>query len=187
MNAMIAGSTVNEKKSNSIVMYVWRGINLTMTVFFFLAAYVNMNDDDWYLWTPLYVFPGVLSLLLVIKPELAETKFWSSAMVIHFTLCCAYALYQIVLLLEAVGNRVENPLQHEEGREMGGLLILITWLGISRFTDIGRPSKSVSSKGYMSALLLMMVTLTILPLFVWSLCFISDWNKKLGHCSGMFK
>ena len=23
-------------------------------------------------------------------------------------------------------------------REMGGLLILITWLGISRFTDIGR-------------------------------------------------
>ena len=23
-------------------------------------------------------------------------------------------------------------------REMGGLLILITWLGVSRFTDIGR-------------------------------------------------
>lgn len=182
---MLEGS--DKKKTDTIAMLVWRGINLTMAVFFFLAAYVNLNDDDWYLWTPIYALPGLLCLPLVIKPELAENKFWSSTMVIHFTLCCAYALYQIVLLLEAVGSKVENPLQHEEGREMGGLLILITWLGVSRFTDIGRPSKSVSSKGYMSALLLMMVTLTILPLFIWSLCFISDWHTKLGHCTGMFR
>ena len=37
-------------------------------------------------------------------------------MVIHLAICCAYALYEIVALLAVLGSRIENPLQHEEGR-----------------------------------------------------------------------
>ncbi|KAL4239438.1 hypothetical protein ACF0H5_000253 [Mactra antiquata] len=169
------------------IMYVWRAINCVMTVFFLLAAYVNMNDPDWYIWGPIYLVPGLLSLAVTVQPTTVDSVMWSSSTVIHFTLCCAYTFYQIVLLMEAIGNKMENPLQHEAGREMGGLLIIITWLGISRFTNIGRPNAAVTSKGMMSALLLMSVTLTLLPLFLWSLCFISDWHTRIGHCSGMFK
>ncbi|XP_053391012.1 transmembrane protein 220-like isoform X2 [Mercenaria mercenaria] len=176
----------SEIKPKSEIMYVWQVVNVIMAAFFILAAIANMNDDDWYLWVPIYLLPGLLSASIVVKPSFAETKFYESSTVIFFTLCCAYALYQIVLLLEAIGNRLENPLQHEAGREMGGLLIIITWLGVCRFTNIGRPNAPVTSKGLMSALLLMTVTLTVLPLFLWSLCFVSDWHKRIGHCSGMF-
>lgn len=180
----VEGSSVVKPRSE--IMYVWRVINLIMAVFFLLAALANMNDYDWYLWVPIYILPGLLSAYVVFKPSAAESKYWNSAVVIHFTLCCAYGLYQIVLLLEIVSNKLQNPLQHEVGREMGGLLIIITWLGLCRFTNIGRPNAPVTNKGLMSALLLMTVTLTILPLFLWSICFVSDWHKRIGHCNGMF-
>ncbi|XP_060063453.1 transmembrane protein 220-like [Ylistrum balloti] len=166
---------------------VWQLINIIMTVFFCLAAYVNLNDDDWYVWVPGYTVPALLSLTAAFKPSIANTTVWGSLAVVDFTLSCAYAVYAVVITLEAVGHKVANPLQHEEGREMGGVFIIIAWLGIARFTNIGRPGASVTNKSLMNALLLMTVTLTLLPLFTWSLCFVSDWHTKLAHCNNMFK
>ena len=40
---MIEVSPDKEGKSRSEIMFVWRGINLTMTVFFLLATYVNVS------------------------------------------------------------------------------------------------------------------------------------------------
>ncbi|XP_076444998.1 transmembrane protein 220-like isoform X2 [Babylonia areolata] len=166
---------------------VWRGINLCMATFFLLATVVNINDDDWYLWVPVYAIPSVLCLVVAAYPSFMERKVWNWLCIIHFTLCLAYAIYQGALLAEALAGQVKNPLEHEEGREMGGLFIILTWLGISSFTNVGRPSAPASNRSLMTALLLMTVTLAVLPLFLWSLCFVSDWHTKIGHCSGMFK
>ncbi|KAK7112472.1 transmembrane protein 220-like [Littorina saxatilis] len=165
---------------------VWRGINLFMAVFFLLATIANVNDGDWYIWMPIYMIPALLGLVVAAKPQFIETRLWSSLSVIHFTLCLAYAIYQGAVLVETLAGQVKNPLQHEEGREMGGLFIILAWLGISRFTSLGRPNSPVSNRSMMSALLLMTVTLAVLPLLMWSLCFVSDWHTKLGHCNGMF-
>ncbi|WAQ95519.1 TM220-like protein [Mya arenaria] len=169
------------------IMYVWQAVNLVMAMFFSLAALANLNDDDWYLWMPLYVVPALFAVSVVARPQLADNTLWNSGLVVHLTLCCAYALYQVVLLLEALsGNFQQNPLGHEAGREMGGLIIIIAWLVMCRFTSIARPSGSISNRSLMSALLLMSVTLAVLPLFLWSLCFVSDWHTRIAHCSGMF-
>ncbi|KAL3875597.1 hypothetical protein ACJMK2_033564 [Sinanodonta woodiana] len=122
----------------SKVTLVWRIVCLLMTLFFFMAAFFNINDPDWYLWVPIYALPGLMSLPLVFKPELLERKVWTYFSVIHLTLCCAYCLYTVVLVFEAINGQLTNPLKHEEGREMAGLLIVITWLAICRFTNIGR-------------------------------------------------
>ncbi|KAK3089500.1 hypothetical protein FSP39_004108 [Pinctada imbricata] len=164
---------------------IWRAMNAVMFTFFLLAGYVNLNDPDWYLWIPIYGVCALLCLPLIVKPEWSYSKIWNTVAVIHLTFCLSYAVYQVVLLMEAVSGRLENPLQHEEGREAGGLLIIITWLIIGRFTQIGRPVK-MSNKYMMNALLLMAVTLTFIPLLTWSLCFVGDWHKRLGHCKGMF-
>ncbi|KAK3575844.1 hypothetical protein CHS0354_008026 [Potamilus streckersoni] len=170
----------------SKVTLVWRFVCLLMTLFFFMAALFNINDSDWYLWVPIYGVPWLVSLPLVIKPELLETKVWTYISVIHLTLCCAYCLYTVVLVFEAINGQLTNPLKHEEGREMAGLLIVIAWLTICRFTNIGRPGDIVSNKTMMSALLVMTITLAVLPLFIWSLCLVSDWHTRLGHCKDMF-
>lgn len=173
-------------QTQSKVTLVWRVVCLLMTLFFFMAAFFNINDSDWYLWVPIYALPGLMSLPLVFKPELLETKVWTYISVIHLTLCCAYCLYTVVLVFEAINGQLTNPLKHEEGREMAGLLIVIAWLAICRFTSMGRPGVIVSSKSMMSALLVMTITLAVLPLFIWSLCLVSDWHTRLGHCKDMF-
>ncbi|XP_071106840.1 transmembrane protein 220-like [Haliotis cracherodii] len=167
--------------------HVWRAINIFMLLFFSLAAFYNLNDSDWYLWVPIYVIPAVLCLPIIAKPSLSENKIVGWMSVVHFTLCLAYSGYQIITMIQVISGRIENPLQHEEGREMGGLLIIIAWLGICRFTSLGRPHTTAMNRSLMNALVLMSVTLAVLPLFTWALCFVGDWHQKLGHCNGMFR
>ncbi|KAH3799773.1 transmembrane protein 220-like [Dreissena polymorpha] len=175
------------KKSKPGMMYVWQAVNLVMALFFGLAAFANSNDGDWYIWCPIYTIPVLLSISIVIWPQLNENKIWNTVSVFHLLACSLYAVYQIFVLLSDLGGKIENPLQHETGREMGGLLIIIAWLGLSRFSSIARPGAGMSNKGLMGALLLLVLTLTVMPLFLWSICFISDWHTRLGHCNGMFK
>ncbi|XP_048763045.1 transmembrane protein 220-like isoform X1 [Ostrea edulis] len=164
---------------------VWRIINLVLGVFFTLAGLVNLNDGDWYLWVPVYGVSALLCLPLVLKPQWSVSKIWNTVVTILFTLCLTYAVYQVVLLFEAIKGEMQNPLEKEEGREMGGLLIIIAWTSVARFTTIGRPVHA-SNKQMMNALLLITVTLTFIPLFTWSLCYVADWHTRLGHCNGMF-
>ncbi|XP_025096200.1 transmembrane protein 220-like isoform X2 [Pomacea canaliculata] len=179
-------STKN-KSVTSHWFLVWRGISLFMTVFFLLASAVNINDGDWYIWVPIYLIPAVLASAIVIRPDVHENRVWSTLAVIHFAFCLAYTVYQVVLLIEAITGELKNPLEHEEGREMAGLLIIMAWLGICRFTNLGRPDGAVSNRSLMNALLLLTVMLAVIPLGIWSLCFVHDWHTKLGHCKGMFQ
>ncbi len=77
---------------------------------------------------------------------------------------------------------INNPLIHEEGRELGGLLIILLWLFACRFTSIG---SSAPRAGYGKAPLLVTLVLGCLPLAVWGLCFVEGLGH-LGHCTDMF-
>ena len=48
--------------------------------------------------------------------SVVDTKIWGMVAVIQLTICLAYGVYQVVVLLEAVSGKLENPLQHEAGR-----------------------------------------------------------------------
>lgn len=167
-------------------MKVWRVINFTMAVFCFLAVLVNVNDDDWYLWIPIYIIPAILCTLIAWNPHLTGNKIWNSLCDMHIVLCIAYAVYQVTLLVAVLGGQMKNPLQYEEGREMGGLFIILAWIGLSRFSSIGRPDVLVTNTRLMNGLLWITVFLAIVPLSLWSLCYISDWHNQIGHCNGMF-
>ncbi|XP_041363078.1 transmembrane protein 220-like isoform X2 [Gigantopelta aegis] len=151
------------------------------------AALFNVNDEDWYLWVPIYGIPGFLATVLVFKPQaVSESGLWKKLSVMTLAFCLSYLLYQVVLLFQVIRGQIQNPLQHEEGREMAGLLIIITWLILFRFTNIGRQDVSPTNKNLMNVLLLLAGTLACVPIITWSLCFVADWHTKLGHCTGMF-
>lgn len=46
----------------------------------------------------------------------SENNVWNSLLVIKFTFCCMFAVYQMVQLMSDVGSTVQNPLVHETGR-----------------------------------------------------------------------
>ncbi|BFZ02832.1 hypothetical protein BsWGS_05871 [Bradybaena similaris] len=166
---------------------LWRVFNVIMCVFFSLAAYVNFNDDDWYIWVPIYTAPALLSVTAVIKPRFTESLSWRKLINIDIVVCFLYCLYQMFALIRKLSNNLENPLIHEEGREMGGLIIILAWTGIARCMS-SESSKSVtSSQGMTFVIFWTTVSLASIPLLVWSLCFIDDWHKYYGHCNNMFQ
>lgn len=163
---------------------IWRTINAIMTVFFLLAAYVNINDGDWYIWVPVYTVPGILSLISCIKPDSPNTALWSYSALAFLGICIALGVYIIISAVELKG--VNNPLKVEEGRELSGVLIMLTWIGMSRFTNIGRPGGSVNNNVLRNSLLLIVCLLAIIPVTIWSLCF-HESGSGFGHCKGMFQ
>ncbi|XP_023930682.1 transmembrane protein 220 isoform X2 [Lingula anatina] len=161
----------------------WQAINVVAAVFFALAAYVQINDPDPYIWIPIYFIPTLLCLTIAIKPILVENTAWRNVCVIHMAICLTGTLYLTVTVLEMTLSTRVNPLQHEEGRELGGLILVMAWLAILRFSGIG----SKSGSGHMGALLLLTATLSFAPLVFWGLCFMGDWPQhSLSHCKGMF-
>ncbi|CAG5124912.1 unnamed protein product [Candidula unifasciata] len=166
----------------------WRVFNVVMCVFFSLAAYVNFNDDDWYIWVPIYTVPALLSASVAMKPSLAESTSWNKLVSIDFILCSLYSLYQLFALFKKMpSNNLENPLIHEEGREMGGLLVILAWAGIARYMSPERV-KGIESSQRAAVIIFWFITfLASIPLLLWSLCFIDDWHKDYGHCNGMFQ
>ncbi|XP_064618938.1 transmembrane protein 220-like [Lineus longissimus] len=163
---------------------IWRSINFIMVVFFLLAAFVNVNDPDWILWVPIYLVPAVFSISIVISPTLPDNEVWRMSCVLCLALNIAHAIYLSVLVLEVLSGRIENPIQHEEGRELAGTVIIIIWLSLCAFTSLGR---SKPGQGAMNMLLLMTGVFGTLPLFLWGLCFVSDWHTRIGHCKDMFR
>ncbi|XP_064616849.1 transmembrane protein 220-like [Liolophura sinensis] len=168
---------------NTKWLLIWRGVNAFMSLFFGLATAANVNDSDWYLWVPIYLVPTVLCLVLVINPIFSETNWWRYTALFHFILCLAYVVYLIVVVIEIIFGKKVNPLIHEEGREFFGLLIVMAWLAVCRFTPFG---KSTQMKGTKHALLLVISIIALLPLVMWSFCVVEDWGQKFGHCHGMF-
>ncbi|KAI0225336.1 hypothetical protein LSAT2_023824 [Lamellibrachia satsuma] len=143
----------------------------------------QINDPDPYIWIPVYLTAAVLTLSIVIKPDVTDSVYWKYASVIHMSICISGSMLLVATVIQLLAGHVANPMQHEEGRELGGTVSIVVWLAICRFTSFG---SSVPRKGSANALLIMTGMLGLLPLAVWTLCFIGGLHTKLGHCNGMF-
>ncbi|XP_005101631.1 transmembrane protein 220 [Aplysia californica] len=171
--------------AKGMAVMVWRIINSLMATFFFLAAMVNVNDGDWYIWVPLYGFPCGLCALAVLRPSITGHILFRLIAGTEFSLCLLYGIYQIYSLTTVISGVLENHLQHEEGRELGGLIIILAWTGLFMFSGFGS-SQPMSNSTMFAVFLWTTGTLAVLPLLTWSLCFVGDWHRKLAHCNNMF-
>ncbi|XP_014681630.1 PREDICTED: transmembrane protein 220-like [Priapulus caudatus] len=92
-----------------------------------------------------------------------------------------YLIYMTVLLLE---GKIANPLQHEEGREMGGVIIVIAWLVVC-YIKRAPPSGDIeaSFQREVGTLLLVTTIIGLAPLMFWALCLWPGVSDSMAHCA----
>lgn len=167
------------------VSFIWRGVNLLMATFMSLAAYVQINDPDPYIWVPVYLIPSVLSLAIVIKPSVVDSAIWRSVCLIHLSLSVVGAAYLLTVVLDLLTKETASFLVYEEAREFIGVIIVVVWLSIVRFSSVGCLSRSDANRALISASLAAACIVGAFPLVFWSLCFVGSLRDRLDHCSEM--
>lgn len=175
-----------EKYSNDLQYpFIWRAVNLVMAVFLLLAAYVQINDPDPYIWIPVYLVPALLSLTIVIRPSASEYPIWRNVCVVHIALCVIGSIYLLSVVFELLSTGSASFLVYEEAREFLGIVIVIIWLSICRFSSFAGSPNVGKKKGWLSALLTMSCVVGVFPLVFWSMCFIGPLSAQLDHCQEM--
>ena len=111
--------------------------NLLFCFLFVISAILQYNDADPYIWAPIYLYGAVLCYLA------ARQRYLPIAYLIGLVCCLAYAGYTLFFLKgvtdwfqhhhtgELVQHMVADKPWIEETRELGGLLILASVLGIN--------------------------------------------------------
>ncbi|CAI9557088.1 unnamed protein product [Staurois parvus] len=151
---------------------LWRGCNLLMSMFFALAAYVQINDPDAGMWIVIYLIPASLILLLSINPDIPGHVIWKALSDLHSLVCLVGASCLLAFLL-LYGKK--NILHEEEGRELSGLAIIVLWLLLCR--NSGRQSVG-------GLRLLIAISISIFPFITWLYIY---FNKEMRtswpqHC-----
>jgi hypothetical protein len=105
-------------------------LNPWLSVIFAIAAALQWNDPDPYLWIPMYGAAMVACILQAMK----RLRPWMSGAVGLVALVWAIAIAPEALELARFGDmfqsmKASNP-PIESAREFGGLLIVATWMGI---------------------------------------------------------
>lgn len=166
--------------------FMWRGVNLVMAVFLALASYVQINDPDPYIWVPVYLIPSLLSLGIVIRPSVAvESAIWRCLCLAHLVLCVAGALCLLSVVMELLSKEPSSFLVYEEIREFIGVIIVVVWLSICRFSSFSCMPRVDSNKVFISVSLAVTCLLGSFPLVLWSMCFFGPLRDKLDHCNEM--
>ena len=138
------------------------------------------------MWAPLYALPAGLSALAAHNTAHAASRVFRIIAIGVICTCVVMAALQAASLATVTsGVMNENVLKHEEGRELGGLLIVITWAGLTLVGGAG--GGATPTTGAMAAMFLWLAAmLAVLPLVTWALCLHGDWRNSLGHCNNMF-
>ncbi|XP_026210168.1 transmembrane protein 220 [Anabas testudineus] len=166
------GEVCKEKRDKTWLCVTWQVCNLFMSLFFALAAYVQINDPDAGIWMVGYGVPAVLVALIGLKPQVTETLPWRRVADLHVMISSAviamlgWALYK---------ERVTQIFHQEEGREFSGLMLTAVWLLLCRHSGRG----SVGMLRVSTA-----VAITVFPFVAWLYYHI---NKELRsnwpeHC-----
>ncbi|XP_078617037.1 transmembrane protein 220-like isoform X1 [Branchiostoma floridae x Branchiostoma japonicum] len=106
---------------------LWRAANFVFAAFFGLATYVQKNDPDPELWMVAYGVPVVVCLTTALSEDSEKSPVQVLAGA-HLLLCVAAAGK---LLSDMTSLQLAHLLNSEEGREFGGLLLVIAWLLIT--------------------------------------------------------
>ena len=161
---------------------IWRIINGIGCIFFLFAAFVNLNDHDWYIWVPIYLGTSLfLAIELFNYRSLPIVVVYMNAFLFCILLafgCHCLFKYQHENSFHSVKV---NLLQQEEGRELSGLALASGWLFLILLNRMMyfnyRLSFVVVSCG---------LFLTLLPVGMWSVCFVSDdWRQRFPQCHTM--
>ncbi|GFN78243.1 transmembrane protein 220 [Plakobranchus ocellatus] len=165
---------------------IWRTVHFLFAIFFSLACFVNRNDADWYLWMPIYSVPALLCFTASIKPHLRGEVLWHAAANILFYGCLLYWLFEVFAVYMVYRSKgITNPFAFEEGRELGGLTIIVAWARISLSSTTERSSDKSSKSSIVTLLPWIMTSLAVIPLAFWSLCFIPNLGLTFEHCNSM--
>ncbi|XP_071796708.1 transmembrane protein 220-like [Asterias amurensis] len=155
--------------------WLWSGINAVMAVFFALAAFVQLNDPDPYLWIPVYMIPSFLCSSIVWSSDAVDSMCWHVTATVHMCLCAVGIAVLTFQTRQQMKNEMINPLALEEGRELFGLLIALMWILICKFSS---RVKLVTSTKQQSALIWSFVLLGCAPLILWGTCY----QSHFSHC-----
>ncbi|CAB1419489.1 unnamed protein product [Pleuronectes platessa] len=108
---------------------IWKICNVSMSVFFALATYVQINDPDAGLWMVGYGVPAALCALIGFKPHLTETLPWRRVADLHVMISSAVIA---TLGWNLYKGRITHIFHQEEGREISGLSLTVVWLLLCR-------------------------------------------------------
>ncbi|XP_071321169.1 transmembrane protein 220 isoform X4 [Trachinotus anak] len=158
--------------SGTRLVGMWKVCNVLMSLFFALAAYVQINDPDAGLWMVGYGVPAVLCAGIGWKPQVTETLPWRRVADLHVMTSAAAAAALGWALRE---EPVTHILQQEQGREFSGLMLTLVWLLLCRHS--GRAPVGMLRVSTAAAI-------TVFPLVAWLYYHI---NKELrvnwpSHC-----
>lgn len=118
-------------------------INIWLSLIFLLFAVVQLNDDDYYIWVPIYLVPASLNTAFLFFDPTTRPKFGffaKVAMFLHSQICIVMAIY-LVLNKDWFGEEFEEGEKKTTGfvelltdsafeveRELGGLWICLYWV-----------------------------------------------------------
>ncbi|XP_045899121.1 transmembrane protein 220 [Micropterus dolomieu] len=163
---------VCRENTKSWLSVIWQVCNVSMSLFFALATYVQINDPDAGLWMVGYSVPTVLCAVIGWKPHVTETLTWRHVADLHVMISSAVVA---MLAWSLNKERITEILQQEEGREFSGLTLTVVWLLLCRHSGrapVGMLRVSTA------------VAITVFPFVSWLYYFI---NKELtsnwpSHC-----
>lgn len=137
---------------------LWRMSNGLMSVFFYLAAAVQHNDPDWYLWMPLYLTPSVITTLQCFTSDISKDSHFQNILKVLLVIFTCISLHCLAYFL--AHETPNHILSSEEGRELLGSLIVTLWLLISSVYAIKLEEISVFGK-------YLIITFSLMPLVIW--------------------
>ncbi|CAF0822710.1 unnamed protein product [Didymodactylos carnosus] len=162
---------------------LWRTVNGVACLFFLLAAYVNLNDDDWYLWIFIYLSTAFFLLIETLDYQtLYDTFYYYCLNAFVFFLFIAYGCSLLIPSTPPTKQRNKSKewfLHREEEREMSGLALASGWLLL-----IFCRRRHFYQSTYL--LSIMAIVLTLVPIAMWSVCFVGDWSQYFPQCKDMF-
>jgi len=107
-------------------------------IFFCLCAFVQINDPYMALWMTIYLIPAASSLATVINPLLSGHEWFQKVNVFLVLACFTLGLFKIVevdVFSDESSSMLWNYLQHESGRDLGGLILIIIWTSTTHLHD----------------------------------------------------
>ncbi|XP_078510860.1 transmembrane protein 220 isoform X2 [Lissotriton helveticus] len=141
---------------------LWRCCNFCMSLFFGMAAYVQVT----------YSIPAALSMFVSLNPQITDNIIWRGLSDLHSIACI---LWSIFLAWYLIIHTERNLIHEEEGRELSGLLIITVWMILCRST-------SYHSIGTFR--LTLAAAITLLPFVSWLYIYVNKEMRKSwpSHC-----
>ncbi|XP_069056491.1 transmembrane protein 220 isoform X2 [Pleurodeles waltl] len=156
------GQTFQESRPASQAQGLWRGCNFCMSLFFGIAAYVQLA----------YSIPAALSMFVSLNPQITDNILWRGLSDLHSVACILWSIY---LAWYLIIHTKRSIIHEEEGRELSGLLIITAWMILCRSTS----NRSIGRRR-----LTLAAVITLLPFVSWLYIYVNKEMRKSwpSHC-----